>query len=247
VVAALKRLLPDERVLYLGDTARLPYGTKSPATVLAYTRSNVSFLLERGVKGVVVACNTASAVAFPELATEVPMWGVLRPGAAEAARRTRGRIGVIATESTIASDAYGREIRRLAPQVEVVSQACSLFVPLVEDGWEDDPVTLEVARRYLAPLLAAQIDTLVLGCTHYPLLEGVLRRVVGEEIELVDSAEAVAREVARDLAAQRAGHDTERLPRGDRFCVTDAGERFRRIAARILDRDSISLELVEIG
>lgn len=246
VVAALQRLLPGERVLYLGDTARLPYGTKSPATILSYSRRNVGFLVERGVKGVVVACNTASAVAVHELTPPVPLWGVLQPGAAEAVRRTRGRIGVLATESTIASDAYGREIRRLAPEVQVLGQACSLFVPLVEDGWEDDPVTLEVARRYLAPLLEAKVDTLVLGCTHYPLLAGVLRQVAGDGMTLVDSAEAVAREVARDLEARALGAPPESAADEDRFCVTDVGERFQRIARRILGREHVPLELVEV-
>jgi glutamate racemase len=246
VVAALKRLLPGEPVLYLGDTARLPYGTKSPATVLSYSRRNVEFLIGRGVKGVVVACNTASAVAMDALDPPVPMWGVLRPGAEAAVRQSRGRIGVIATESTIASDAYGREIRRLAPEIEVVSQACSLFVPLVEDGWEEDPVTLEVARRYLEPLLRARIDTLVLGCTHYPLLAGVLRQVLGEEVGLVDSAQAVARVVARDLAAEEGASRSGGTGAEDHFCVTDTGDRFQRIAARFLGRDTVPLELVEV-
>jgi glutamate racemase len=246
VVAALKDLLPAEPVLYLGDTARLPYGTKSPVTVLSYSRRNVEFLVGRGVKGVVVACNTASAVAIDALDPPVPLWGVLRPGAEEAVRRSRGRIGVIATESTIGSDAYGQEIRRLDSRAAVLGQACSLFVPLVEDGWEDDPVTLEIARRYLAPLQRERIDTLVLGCTHYPLLARVLRQVLGEEIHLVDSARAVAKVVARDLAAAGLlAPSTGRRPE-DRFCVTDTGERFQRIAARFLGRDSISLELVEV-
>ena len=140
VVAALQRLLPRESILYLGDTARLPYGTKSPQTVLAYSRKNVGFLVERGVKAIVVACNTASAVTSGAIEPPVPLWGVLQPGARRAAQLTRGRIGVIATESTIASDAYGKELRRLRPELEVVSQACPLFVPLVEEGWHDDPV-----------------------------------------------------------------------------------------------------------
>src|SRR4029078_5613685 len=160
---------------------------------------NVDFLVGRGVKAVVVACNTASAVAVGELQPPVPLWGVLGRGTARACAVSRGRVGVIATESTIDSDAYGRELRRLRPDIEVVSQPCPLFVPLVEEGWHDDPIAAEVARRYLAPLSARGVDTLVLGCTHYPLLRRVIAEVMGPSVTLVDSAEAVAQVVAADL------------------------------------------------
>ncbi len=203
VVSALIRRLPEEAILYLGDTARLPYGDKSPRTVKRYTRRNVDFLLTRGVKAVVVACNTASALALEELAYTVPIWGVVEPGAAAAVAATDGKVGVIATESTIRSDAYGRAIRRLDPTVEVSSRACPLFVPLVEEGWSDDPISRQIAERYLAPLLDAGIDTLVLGCTHYPLLKPILQRVAGAGIRLVDSAETVARQVERELEIPR--------------------------------------------
>jgi glutamate racemase len=245
VVRALQRLLPAESILYLGDTARLPYGTKSASTVLAYSRKNVGFLVDRGVKGVVIACNTASAVAARELQPPVPLWGVLRPGARHAAVLSKGRVGVIATESTVSSDAYGRALRELRPDLEVTSLACPLFVPLVEEGWYDDPVALEVARRYLAPLRDHGIDTLVLGCTHYPLLAPVIRRVMGESVVLVDSADAVAAAVAVDLA-----RDGLLAPEGTEaehhFCVTDAGERFARIGARFLGADRLSLEWVDV-
>lgn len=245
VVAALQRLLPDESILYLGDTARLPYGTKSASTVLAYSRKNVGFLVERGVKGVVVACNTASAVTVGALEPPVPLWGVLRPGARRAAELSRGKVGVIATESTVSSDAYGRELLALRPELEVTSVACPLFVPLVEEGWSEDPVAEEIARRYLAPLREAGVDTLVLGCTHYPLLAPVIARVMGAGVRLVDSAEAVAAVVAADLARQG-------LLAGDgataehHFCVTDAGERFARIGARFLGAGGLSLEWVDV-
>ena len=248
VVSALMGHLPRESILYLGDTARLPYGTKSPATVARYTRKNIEFLRSRGVKAVVVACNTASALGLEGIDVTSPLWGVVEPGAEAAVGATRGRVGVIATESTVACDAYGRAIRRLRPEVEVLSQACSLFVPLVEEGWCDDPVTEQIARRYLEPLLAGGIDTLVLGCTHFPRLAGVLGRIVGEEITLVDSAETVARKVAaelevRDLLAQEG-------PCPHHFCVTDSGERFQRIAEDLLPARqgdaSLSLELVEV-
>lgn len=248
VVAALARRLPGESILYLGDTARLPYGTKSAATVLRYTRRNVDFLLARGVKAVVVACNTASAVALDELSAQpppVPIWGVVEPGARRALEVTSGHVGVVGTESTVLSDAYARTMRRLAPDLRVTSLACPLFVPLVEEGWHDDPIAEEIAHRYLDPLLAAGIDTLILGCTHYPLLLPTLRRVVAEEVRIVDSAEAVAAVVATDL--ERLGLlATGGVPE-DHFCVTDAGERFGRLARRILERDDVSLELVDVS
>jgi glutamate racemase len=249
VVAALRRRLPRESIVYLGDTARLPYGTKSPSTVLRYTQRNIAFLLERGVKAIVIACNTASALALGALRAPVPVWGVIEPGADEAARRSTGHVGVVATESTIRSGAYRAALLDRRPDLEVVSQACPLFVPLVEEGWYDDPVTEEVARRYLRPLVEARIDTLVLGCTHYPLLAPVLRRVVGPGIDLIDSAEAVAARVAGDL------DELGLAARGSRvehhLCVTDSAERFRRLATDILEpghaEDAVvSLELVEL-
>ncbi len=244
-MAALRRRLPGERIVYLGDTARLPYGTKSPATVRRYTKRNVDFLLRHGVKGVVVACNTASALALDTLELEVPVWGVVEPGAEVAAARSDGRIGVLATQSTVLSDAYGRALRRLRPEIVVESQACPLFVPLVEEGWYDDPVTEAVARRYLAALLSNGVDTLVLGCTHYPLLADLLQRVAGREVRLVDSAEAVADRVAVDLAklALEAPRDA---PIEHKIFVTDDGQRFRELAASILSDPDIAVDLVEV-
>jgi glutamate racemase len=245
VVAALQRHLTGESILYLGDTARLPYGTKSPATVGRYTDRNVQFLVDRGVKAVVVACNTASAVALDRIETPVPLWGVIEPGARQAVAATAGRVGVIATESTVRSSAYDRALKRLRPELQVTSRACPLFVPLVEEGWHDDPVTVEIARRYLEPLLAEKIDTLVLGCTHYPLLVPLLQRLTGGEVALIDSAEAVAAEVADELGR------LDLLANEDRpehhFCVTDAGERFARIARMVLGDGEVSLELVDVA
>jgi glutamate racemase len=243
VVAALRRRLPAEPVLYLGDTARLPYGTKSAETVARYTQRNVDLLVSRGVQGVVVACNTASAVALPRLRSPVPVWGVIEPGARRAAARSRGRVGVVGTESTIRSDAYGAALRRLRPELAVASEACPLFVPLVEEGWLDDPVTEQIASRYLAPLVARGIDTLVLGCTHYPLLTPLLARLLGPGVGLVDSGEAVAEQLAEDLG--RAGLLASGRRHADHFLVTDAAERFGRLAAEILG-NPVSLELVEL-
>lgn len=252
VVRALRQHLPGEAILYLGDTARLPYGTKSAATVRNYTRRNLEFLEQRGVKAVVVACNTASALALDEdFRAGVPVWGVVEPGAERAAAISRGRVGVIATESTVRSDAYGRALRRRQPALEVFTQACPLFVPLVEEGWQEDPVAEAIARRYLEPLVRARIDTLVLGCTHYPLLEPVIRRILGPGVELVDSAAATAASTARGLAAAglaepRRSHAEASTPE-HHFCVTDAGERFDRIARQILGDERVSLELVDVG
>jgi glutamate racemase len=244
VVAALQRALPHESVLYLGDTARLPYGTKSPATVARYSERNVAFLEAQGVKAVVVACNTASAVALPALAPHLPLWGVVEPGAARAAASSRGRVGVIATEATVRSGAYARALHAERRELEVVSRACPLFVPLVEEGWVDDPITEAVARRYLAPLLEAEIDTLVLGCTHYPLLAPLLARVAGPGVALVDSAHALAAEVEAGLAER----ELLAVPgaRRDRFFVTDGAERFARLAETILGRP-VELEWVDVG
>ena len=246
VVRALRERLPAEAILYLGDTARLPYGTKSAATVERYTRRNLDFLVSRGVKAAVVACNTASAVALPALELPVATWGVIEPGARRAVASSRGRVGVIATESTIESGAYERSIRALDPEIQVLSQACPLFVPLVEAGWEDDPVAEQIADRYLAPLLEQQIDTLVLGCTHYPLLAPVLGRLAGDTVTLVDSANAVADEVASGLAEADLLADREGEPE-HHFCVMDAGDRFAKIARRILGEGSGTLELVDVN
>jgi glutamate racemase len=246
VVAALARRLPGESILYLGDTARLPYGTKSAATVSRYTRRNLDFLVRRGVKAVVVACNTASSVALEGLEEPVPVWGVIEPGARQAATVSRGRVGVIATEATVRSRAYDRALARLRPELAIASQACPLFVPLVEEGWHDDPVAEQVARRYLAPLLEEEIDTLVLGCTHYPLLAPTLRRVVGEAVMLVDSAEAVAAEVADDLARLDLLASAPGTPE-HHFCLTDDADHFAGLAARILGGRQVSLELVDVA
>ena len=242
VAAALMHRLPCESILYLGDTARLPYGTKSPTTVRQYTRTNVDFLLERGVKAVVVACNTASALALEELEAEVPVWGVIEAGAAAAAAVSHGRVGVIATESTVRSNAYGRALKKVRPELEVLSRTCPLFVPLVEEGWSTDPIAEQIARRYLEPLTDADVDTLVLGCTHYPLLRPMLERIAAGAV-LVDSAEATAELVARELAAADLAR-AEGEPK-HHLCVTDSGERVERIAAEILQRPS-TLEWVEV-
>ena len=250
VLRAVRRRLPGEGVVYLGDTARVPYGTKSPATIERYAVEDAAFLVEKGVKMLVVACNTASAMSRERLRAEfaVPLLSVLGPGARMAARVTRtGRIGVIATEATIESGAYERAIRESsgARPVEIFSRACPLFVPLVEEGETDSQLARLAAEQYLAPLRERGIDTLVLGCTHYPLLKRVIGETMGPEVALVDSAEATAEETA-DVLARHGLRNRSDAPGRAEFYVTDAARRFHRIAERILEAPLEHLEAVEV-
>ena len=245
VVKALQNALPHESILYLGDTARLPYGSKSEETVTRYTRRNLDFLEARQVKAVVVACNTASALALPRLESGLPLFGVIEPGAEQAATASRGRVGVIGTAATVRSNAYARAILQFSPELKVISAACPLFVPLVEEGWHEDPITVAVARRYLEPLLAERVDTLVLGCTHYPLLRDLLQDIVGDNVTLVDSADAVAARVAGELAAL--DRLTEAPEQQSHFCLTDDSPPFRSLATAILGREDLSFELVDVS
>lgn len=245
VFREVARNLPSENLIYLGDSARVPYGTKSPATVERYTREAAEFLLARNIKMLVVACNTATAAALPLLRAtlKVPVIGVVDPGAEAAVAATRGRIGVIATEGTVRSKAYTRAIQAIAPDVEVIESACPLFVPLVEEGWSNTRVAREVAEVYLAPLLDCGIDTLVLGCTHYPLLRNTIEQVVGAQVTIVDSAETTARKVAEGGVPFRGGDTAgEHL-----FLVTDAAERFERIAGEFLEQAVRNLQLVSFS
>jgi glutamate racemase len=245
VLRELRQRLPRERFVYLGDTARLPYGTKSSETVTRYALRASRYLCDHNIKLLVVACNTASAAALPALEKSLPLpvIGVVGPGARAAARHTRGRVGVIGTESTVASGAYHRALLALRADLAVVAQPCPLFVPLAEEGWFDHPVTREVARIYLAPLAAAGVDTLILGCTHYPLLREAIAASIGAGVTLVDSASSVAAEVAALL-------DEHGLRSGDggglRVLVTDAAARVRRIAELILQEHHTPLELVDL-
>jgi len=236
VLRELRRQLPHEELVYLGDTARVPYGTKSPQTVGRYAREAARFLVGQRVKLLVIACNTASAVALDDLAAvhRLPVVGVIEPGARKALEITRtGRIGVIGTEGTIRSRAYERALRSLDPEVAVYATPCPLFVPLAEEGWAEHPVARLTAAEYLAPLLRQGIDTLVLGCTHYPLLKHTLQEVVGPHVELVDSAAETAKTVASLLAAQGMEHHGS-LPAAPRFFVTDVAERFERVGGAFL-------------
>lgn len=246
VLQAIRKLLPGEAVVYLGDTARLPYGPKSPETVRRYAREATDFLLERGVKLVVVACNTASARALPELADEVsvPVVGVVEPGARAAAEvSSGGRIGVLGTRGTVESGAYQRAILRRRPEADVEGVPCPLFVSLVEESWTDGVVARLTARRYLDPLLRRGVDTLVLGCTHYPLLRSVIADVAGPDVELVEPAEATAAEVA-DLLEREGLLAPEARSAERRFYVTDDAARFRELAGAWLGEVPEHLEQV---
>jgi glutamate racemase len=260
VYRALHEHLPNERFVYLGDTARVPYGTKSLATVERYAVENAQFLAARGIKLLVVACNTASALALPAIrkALKIDVVGVIGPGAraAVAAKEQAGglrTIGVIATESTVQSGAYTNAIQKADPNATVIERACPLFVPLAEEGWEDNDVARTIAQTYLRDL-RSNIESLVLGCTHYPILRGVIQEAVGDDVTLIDSGEATAAEVRTLLEEKglaRTTPPTGALTRQlcddlDHFYVTDAAERFARVAERFLGSKPSRLEAVEI-
>jgi glutamate racemase len=235
VLRELIDALPAEDFVYLGDTARLPYGTKSNEVIIRYSRENTEFLLAKGIKLLVVACNTASAVALGEIArdTIVPVIGVIEPGARAAVAASRnGRIGVIGTEATIASGAYTRAIQQLRPGGEIYTRACPLLVPLVEEGWTDNEIAEHTVGYYLESLKASGIDTLLLGCTHYPLLRDLFRRILGPGVRIVDSATATAAAVSERLAELRL-HRIRGLG-AQSFFVTETPERFVRVGRRFL-------------
>ena len=246
VLKALRERMPGEQYLYLGDTARLPYGTKTSDTVRRYALNAAAHLNHYQIKLLVVACNTASSFALDEVAaaSPVPVVGVVQPGVRTALQTGADRVGVIGTEGTIRSAAYQTALTGLGPGVEVRALPCPLFVPLAEEGWGDHPVTDQIARHYLTPLLEWGAQTLILGCTHYPLLRPSLHRVVGPNVHLVDSASAVAEAVVTDHAELI---DTSHGSRGDvHIQLTDASERFLRIATAILGREPEHLEVVDI-
>ncbi|HQK87356.1 MAG TPA: glutamate racemase [Acidobacteriota bacterium] len=251
VYRELKARLPHERFIYLGDTARLPYGSKSAETVIKYSLQNAEFLVSLGVKMLVVACNTASSFALDALVDrfDMPIVGVIASGVRRALALTRkARVGVIATESTVGSASYQNLLRELGPQTEVYAGACPLFVPLVEEGWLDHPVTREVARLYLEPLRAQGVDTLILGCTHYPLLKGVIAATLGPDVQLVDSAAALAGEISSLLTALSLERRPEAGgPAADDFYVTDSIPRFQRVAEIFLARELDNIRLVDLG
>ncbi len=249
VFRAIERRLPNESLIYLGDTARVPYGTRSLATVERYALEDIAFIKSKNVKAIVIACNTISALAANRLRkdAQVPVIGVIRAGARRAVEMTRnGYIGVIATEGTVASGAYHTAMTSIRSGIETISRACPLFVPLAEEGWVNHPATRMVAEEYLAEMRSSRVDTLVLGCTHYPILRPVIEQVMGDQIAYIDSGEAVADVVADMLSEQGLLRMTDR-PRTEEFYVTDSASRFRRVAELFLGRPLESIESVELG
>ena len=258
VYRALHNRLPNEHFIYLGDTARVPYGTKSMATVERYAIENSQFLASRGIKMLVVACNTASALALPKIREKIGLdvVGVIGPGGRKAVEMTKDksspRIGVIATEATVASNAYFEAIRRASETAEVLQIGCPLFVPLAEEGWIREPETVSIAAKYLAKMKQFAPDALVLGCTHYPILRAVIQQTVGGNVKLIDSGEATAQEVERLLAEKNLANPNVTVGKRrlcddlDHFYVTDAADRFGRVAERFLGTKPSKLEAIEI-
>lgn len=260
VYRALHERLQGERFVYLGDTARVPYGTKSLATVERYAIENSQFLAARGIKILVVACNTASALALPKIRERIGLdvIGVIGPGARRAVEVTRKsdqpKIGVIATEATVASRAYSQAIRRVCAATEIVETACPLFVSLAEENWAQEPETFSIAEKYLREIVEKEVDALVLGCTHYPILREVIQQIVGESVALIDSGEATAAEVQqllKDKNLTNKNAPQNKIERRlcddlDHFYVTDAADRFARVAERFLGVKPAKLEAVEV-
>jgi len=255
VLKEIIKLLPEEETLYLGDTARLPYGTKSEETVIKYSIENTRFLLKYNIKLLVVACNTASAVSLPVLRKEfpLPLIGVIEAGARAATKATKnGRIGIIGTETTIRSSAYTKAIKSVNPDITVIGQPCPLFVPLVEEGWLNDDITISVAGRYLTSLRNDRIDTLVLGCTHYPLLKSAIQKVMGDGVRLIDSAEETASEVRElltnlgliNLSGSESAAKTTPVRR---YFVTDVPVRFEEQGSRFLGEKIYKVDKVDLG
>ena len=245
VAAALRELLPGEDIFYVGDTARVPYGGKSPATIERYGIEIAGMLLAEGAKLIVVACNTASALAVPRLQQllRVPVIGVIEPGASAAVAATKsGHVGVIGTRATVQSKAYEKAIHALNPTIKVRTQACPLLVPLIEEGWLEDPVTDQIIQRYLNPMVRSGIDTLVLGCTHYPLLSKALSRYVGSGITLVDSARNCAANVRAVLQKLSLSAPKTRMG-GLKVALTDPSGSFLRVAEQALGLNVGDVEL----
>ncbi len=249
VVRELMRQLPNESIIYFGDTARVPYGPKSAETVIRYSREITSFLENQGVKAVVVACNTATAHALSALREDydLPIVGVIEPGSRAAARATRsGNVGVIGTQGTINSRAYERAIAAALPTAHIVARACPLFVPLVEEGWLETDATRLIASEYLGGFVDAEVDTLVLGCTHYPLLKRAIGEVVGRQLRLIDSAEETAAQTAATLHEQGLERHDDAEP-VYRFIASDVPEQFLRVGQRFLGKAIDNIETVTLG
>ena len=250
VAREIMRNLPSEKIVYFGDTARVPYGSKSKETVIRYSRQIIRFLQEQQVKAIVVACNTASAFALDTVRDEFdsPIIGVIESGAKVAAARTRNkRVGIIGTVGTVGSGIHAQYLKKLDPGITVFGKACPLFVPLVEEGWLHDPVTVEVASRYLKELQDKDVDTLILGCTHYPLIRSTIRQVMGEEVCLVNPAYETALELGKLLEEQGlSSTGTEQKEFPYRFYVSDLADEFKEFANSILPYDVEMTKKIDI-
>ena len=246
VVKEIINHLPGEKLVYLGDTARVPYGIKSKSTVIKYAESNANFLLSKGIKILVVACNTASAYSLDILKDKlsIPVIGVIEPGAKKAASITRnGKIAVIGTPSTIRSEAYSKAIKKINPRLEVFSKACPLFVPLAEEGWHSGEITGKIIESYLLDLLKEDVDVMILGCTHYPLLKSAIKEFVGEGVVLVDSAEAIAGEISENIDS---GQDNNTDQDNNEFYLTDISDSFIRIAGQFMEKELNEVKLTDL-
>ena len=250
VAREIMRNLPSEKIVYFGDTARVPYGSKSKETVIRYSRQIIRFLQEQQVKAIVVACNTASAFALDTVRDEfdIPIIGVIESGAKVAAARTRNkRVGIIGTVGTVGSGIHAQYLKKLDPEITVFGKACPLFVPIVEEGWLHDPVTVEVASRYLKELQDKDVDTLILGCTHYPLIRSTIRQVMGEEVCLVNPAYETALELGKLLEEQGlSSTGTEQKEFPYRFYVSDLADEFKEFANSILPYDVEMTKKIDI-
>lgn len=250
VLRELVREFPHENFIYLGDTARLPYGSKSAATVRNYSVQNMKFLVSQDVKAIVVACNTASTQIFENEFEGRPVYNVIDPGSLLAAQKTENKkVGVLATRATIKAGSYTKKIKAHDDSIEIFSQACPLFVPLAEEGWNEDPITNLIAFRYLQNLKAADVDTVVLGCTHYPLLKSAIARVFGNHVKLVDSGEAVAVLLHQDFASQKIMGNAPSNDANLKIALTDKSEHFEALSAQLLasvSAISIQFETVSV-
>jgi len=248
VVREIFKRLPNEKVIYFGDTARVPYGTKSPKVVEKYALQDIFFLLEKNVKLLVAACHTVSAVALENLAQtfHFPILGVVDPGVKAAIAATKnGRVGVIGTKATVNSQTYERKLKVKQPDIYVVTQACPLFVPLAEEGWLDTKVTRETAHIYLDPVKKENVDTLILGCTHYPLLKPIIKEIMGDKVTVIDSAEESAKLVAYRLRLFEKENPTDEKVE-HHFFVSDIPHQFREVGERFLGEDLESVTQVDL-
>lgn len=243
VLKSLMTALPNEDFVYLGDTARLPYGAKSPQTIQLYLQQNIDFLKNYDVKAIVVACNSASSVLRQESYNELPVWGVIEPGAMAALRATNNKkVAVIGTRATISQSSYVEAINRLDKDIEVYQQSCPLFVPLVEEGLYDDPLTNLIVYRYLNPLRTVGVDTLVLGCTHYPLLKRAIQKVMGPEVKLIDSSQVIAEQLKNHFPQQAKNYDQKLT-----ILCTDTTPQFQAMVNLVLGVENlIGIQKVDI-